>query len=61
MRLYRRDKELTLCTTELESLKNLDASKTESLNTLRTDLEEKKEEIKRLSEKVYFKQIFARI
>lgn len=46
------EKDKSMCKTELTSLKNLDASKTESLNALRATIEEQKEEIIVLNEHV---------
>lgn len=50
--LDRFDKDKSMCKTELTSLKNLDATKTESLNVLRATIDEQKEEINVLNEQV---------
>lgn len=47
-----------MCKIELTSLKNLDATKTESLNALRATIEEQKEHINVLNEQVRISNIF---
>lgn len=46
------EKDKSMCKIELTSLKNLDATKTESLNALRATIEEQKEHINVLNEQV---------